>query len=184
MQRTTERSIVLVALVATACEGRGSLPTDLGPVPDGAFTTDATGYVALPIGQYFGHDRYSFTIVARFENRGATPLYIARCFPTSPSPIFGVTRTDLLGKTSGFNTTWGCVGVSHMIAVAPGAYQVDTLTMTGPNLFDGVTHEPLNGPLEGRYRLSYDVRVSDGETAPAAPFGAGSSNEFVVRLSP
>src|SRR4029078_3805412 len=96
---------------------------DLGPVPDGPITTDATGYVAHRLPGDLA--RYQFRIVARFENRGAATLSLGRCFPDSPQPKFTIWNTTPVA--SGYAQTWACVGHNRQFAIQSGKARVDTL---------------------------------------------------------
>lgn len=152
---------------------------DLGPVPDGVFMTDATGYLAHQITAIGTLTRYRFTVVTRYANRGTTTLYLGRCFPTSPQPLFTVVSADLSG-TSGYEYAWACTGHDKQFALAPGATRVDTLQVEGPNMWDGRTHSPL-GVTSGRFKLFFDVRTAAGDGAPYASRSLGYSNDFLVR---
>lgn len=155
--------------------------------PDGgtALATDRASYTATYERGTGSYSEYGFTIVARFTNTGRNPVYLGRCYPTSPQPIFGVT---LVGEDathrSAFNGTWACVGHSQQFLIAPGDVRVDTLHISGPNGFNGITGQPY-GTLSGRMRLSYEVAAcpGDGGCTPAAPERA-YSNEFEVTQLP
>lgn len=177
------RSFAWLGCVLLLGCGEPTAPLDLGPVPNVAFTTDATGYVAREFERVNGYPIYRFTIIARYENRGIASLYVDRCTPQSPSPIYGVFLVDST-KTSAFNMFWGCVGVSHLIEVPPGATKVDTFVVRGPNAFDSGSQVPLPGVLAGRYRLWYGVRLAEGERAPYAPRELQFSNDFIVTTAP
>jgi hypothetical protein len=165
-----------LAAFVVACASP-SEPPNLGPVPDGAFTTDATGYVAYRlVGDL---PRYQFRIVARFENRGATILYLGRCFPDSPQPKFTIWNT--VPVASGYAQTWACVGHNRQFAIGPGQARVDTFVVEGPNAFQGGTN--VGGVTEGDFRLYYDVRLAADDGAPAAPDSIKLSNAFRVRTS-
>ena len=151
---------------------------NLGPVPAGAFTTDATGYLAYRLPESL--PRYQFRIVSRFENRSAGTLYLGRCFPDSPQPLFTVFNT--VPVESGYTQGWACVGHDRQFAIRPGEVRIDTLVVEGPNMFQGGTHVPI-GVTEGDFRLYFDVRLAPGDGAPAAPDSIKVSNVFRVRTS-
>ena len=165
-----------VAALVVSCASPTE-PRDLGPVPDGPFTTDATGYVAYRlVGDL---RRYQFRIIARFQNRGASTLYLDRCFPDSPQPKFTIWNTAPVA--SGYSQTWACVGHNRQFAIQPGQVRVDTFAVEGPNAFQGSTN--VGGVTEGDFRLYYEVRLGVGEDAPDAPDSMKLSNTFRVRTS-
>jgi hypothetical protein len=155
----------------------GPVP-NLGPVPPGAFTTDVTGYIAYCLPESL--PRYQFRVVSRFENRGAATLYLGRCFPDSPQPLFTIFNT--VPVKSGYGQIWACVGHDRQFAIRAGEVRIDTLLVQGPNAFQGGTHVPI-GVTEGDFRLYFDVRLAPGDGAPAAPDSVKLSNVFRVRTS-
>ncbi len=175
--------LTLIAAAALGCLGCASTTGLSSDVPASRFTTDATAYVAQTSGSV-EVARYSFDVISRFENRGAVTLYLGRCRPDSPQPLFGVDLAEPAGSgsRSGYAYFWACVGHDRQFAVKPGEVRVDTLHVAGPNAFDGVTKEPL-GVTEGTFRLRFDVRSAPGDGLPDAPPGVGYSNTFVVRRS-
>jgi hypothetical protein len=150
----------------------------LGPVPAGAFTTDATGYRAYRLPGSL--PRYQFRIISRFENRTVSTLYLGRCFPDSPQPLFTVMNTAPV--ESGYGQVWACVGHDRQFAIAAGQVRIDTLLVEGPNVFQGGTNIAF-GVTEGDFRLYYDVRLAPGDGAPTAPDSVKLSNAFRVRTS-
>jgi len=169
----------LVVSLLVSCSAPSDPGIDnLGPVPAGAFTTDASAYVAhrLP----GGLSRYQFRIISRFENRGAPTLYLGRCYPDSPQPLFSVINTNPV--ESGYSQTWACVGHDRQFAIRSGEVRIDTLVVEGPNAFQGGTNTPI-GVTEGDFRLYYDVRLAAGDGGPAAPDSVTLSNVFRVRTS-
>ncbi len=154
---------------------------DLGSVPDGPFTTDATGYVAQRLqGSDF---QFHFIVIARFENRGSVPMYLGRCFPNSPKPLFSVATTNPSTDASGYGQFWACVGHDQQFEVMPGASRIDTLEVRGPNMVDGRTHVPI-GRTQGEFRLYFEVALSRGDGATLAPESMRLSNAFLVRTLP
>ena len=168
----------ILAALLVSCASPGEPPRDdLGPVPDGAFTTDATGYVAHRLPGNL--PRYQFRIIARFENRGAATLYLGRCFPDSPQPTFTVQNTG--PAESGYEQAWACVGHNRQFVIQSGEARVDTFVVEGPNTFQGGKN--VGGVAEGDFRLYYDVRLAPGDGAPPAPDSTKLSNAFRVRTS-
>jgi len=178
-RRLSEAAVCLSAVSVLSCGILTSPLDDLGPVPDGAFTTDATGYVAVRIP---GQERYRFTVISRFQNRGAATLYLGRCFPNSPQPLFGANLATPTPEGSAYSGIFGCVGHDKQFAIQPGGVRFDTLQVEGPNAFDGRTHEPF-GVTNGDFRLYFDVRLAPGDGAPSAPDSLHLSNTFRVRTS-
>jgi hypothetical protein len=171
-------AIAAAALLASCSSPAEPSFDDLGPVPAGAFTTDATGYLAHRLPGSL--PRYQFRIISRFENQGTSTVYLGRCFPRSPQPLFSVVATTSV--ESGYSQVWACVGHDQQFAVRAGETRVDTLLVEGPNTFQGGTNTPL-GMTEGDFRLYFDVRLAAGDGAPSAPDGIKLSNAFRVRTS-
>jgi hypothetical protein len=175
------RSTVSLALVLLAsCNGVTGTESS-GTAGHGPFTTDASTYVAQSLSSVQG--RYAFTVIARYTNTTALPIYLARCFPNTPYPTFGVQLTDGSNpEGAAYDMTWGCVGHNQQILVAPGVTRVDTLTLSGPNSADGITHRYL-GTLTGRFRLVYEPQTctGDGQCLIAAD-SLRYSSEFTVRM--
>lgn len=148
--------------------------------------TDALAYTATLRSGEGSYRRYGFRVVAQYTNRTGGPVYLATCYPNSGSPMYGV---QLLGDTTGggawgsvFNPTWACVGHDAQIEVAPGATRADTLTLAGPNAWDGYTKVPF-GTFDGRVRLLYDVQTCRGDGACRLTREAGVSNAFDVTVA-
>jgi hypothetical protein len=173
----TATGLTTALLVSCASPSEPSIG-NLGPVPAGPFTTDATGYVAHRLPESLS--RYQFRIISRFENRGTATLYLGRCYPDSPQPLFTVINTTAV--ESGYSQIWACVGHDRQFAIRAGEVRVDTLFVEGPNAFRGGTHEPI-GVTEGDFRLYYDVRLAAGDGGPDAPDSIKLSNAFRVRTS-
>ena len=147
----------------------------------GALRTDRAEYVALRVTGSGASTIYSFTVVATFENATDSTLYLARCYPGTPYPIYYV---ELLSSNasseSAFSPGWACVGHEQQFAVAPGTVRTDTLHLFGPRAFDGNTGQPF-GQLEGVMRLQYEVQGCPGDGACRLPDIDGS-NSFRVSL--
>ena len=184
--RARSIACAVLFLASVGCESSTSPLSDslrdLGPVPDDAFTTDATGYVAREFERLWGQPRYRFTVVSRFVNRGPLPLFLGRCYPDSTKPTFSVVLADMSPTESAYSGAWACVGHDRQFVVAPGSVRVDTVEVQGPNMFDGMTHRPF-GITEGAFRLYFDVRLAPGDGAPSAPMHLRVSNAFIVRTS-
>ena len=172
------RSPVLIAL---ACLGACADPT--GPARDGEpVQTDATVYIARHVAGSGTYRQYGFAVVSRFLNSRADTVFLARCYPDTPFPIYGVL---LAGKPhsdgAAYSPVWACVGHRNPIAVPPGATRTDTLQVRGPYGWDGYTHTPI-GLFEGVFRLEYEVHYCREETGCRAPSTEGQSNAFRVVL--
>ena len=181
MARMIAIGMVCVSLLPGGCSGVTDPLPDLGPVPDGVFMTDATGYVARRIPDSGTVPRYRFTVITRYENRGTASLFLGRCFPTSPQPVFSVVAAGSSVR-SGYEYVWACVGHDKQFEVPPSAVRVDTLHVEGPNTFDGVTHQAI-GVTSGRFKLLFTVGLVAGDGVPGAPLPVRLSNEFLVRTS-
>jgi hypothetical protein len=199
-------SIALAPLLAACSSGRARTPPPFPSVDTaaawpisgrgipalvaGTFTTDSTAYTARPARQAGDTTEYAFTVVTRLENRGDVPIYLGRCYPNSPEPIYGVQRLDTtaapqrMRDRAAYDPIWACVGHDYPFEVPPGTARVDTLRLTGPNAWDGVTHEGL-GHLEGRFRLAYRVGACPPRSGRCArPDALWYTNAFTVRLQP
>jgi hypothetical protein len=174
-------AIIGIALCSAvpACD-TSTEPRDLGPVPSGSLTTDATGYVADRVGST-GLGDYEFSVISRFENTTAAPVYLVRCSPDSPRPEYLVSTADGSEDESAYNPIWACVGGAIPFEILPGAVRIDTFHVQGPNSFDEVKKQS-SGRTEGVFRLSILVG-SGGSGTPAVPDSLGVSNAFVVRTS-
>jgi hypothetical protein len=145
--------------------------------------TDSVAYTATLLGGEGSYRTYAVRVVARYTNRTPGPVYLARCYPSSPTPIYGL---GLVGDTTGggtwgsaFNPAWGCVGHENPIEVAAGSTRTDTLILRAPNAWDGVTKGPF-GRLDGRLRLAYGVQTCRPEAQCRLPADSGVSNAFDV----
>lgn len=166
---------------ALACAGPTEV-SNLGPVPDGSLMTDATGYVARQIAGSAQPVQYQFTVVSRFQNRSDAPVYLARCYPTSPQPTYSIGAADGADIESAYNPNWACVGHDKQFEILPGAVRVDTFLVQGPNTFDEIKQQAI-GATDGVLRLFFSVASAPGDGAPQAPGSLGVSNAFVVRTS-
>jgi hypothetical protein len=174
MSRARFNALALVALIS-ACSAGPSEPTGAGWL-----STDARSYAATAIGSEDRYQRYMFTVVATFTNQGTAPVYLGRCYPTSPQPTYGVELAG--GGKAAYDPIWACVGHDQQLAVAPGASRVDTLRLSGPNSFPNGGGRGL-ASIVGRMRLVYAVGGCGGEARCPLPADAGTSNVFDVRLA-
>src|SRR5207248_4714557 len=151
-------------LLAAVCGER-----NLGPVPDGPFTTDSTGYVAVGT-KGKQSTSYRFTVISRLQNRGSVPLYIDRCRPDSRQPLYSVglaanadtaryRRHRSANDESAYMAIGACVGTDNPFEILPGEARIDTVEVRGPNEFDGHTMKPI-GTTSGRFQMV--VRVTIG----------------------
>ncbi len=156
-----------LSLLASACVS----PT--GALPGVVVETDATSYVAEPLPGTPPRTQYAFRVIVRTTNGSLEPVRLGRCNPESAGPIFGVElHPESAGTRSAFSPVWGCVGGVQPIEIRPGAVRVDTLTIQGPTVVNGVTGEPV-GVAEGTMLLRL-----------ASESGRVVSNRFSVSLAP
>jgi hypothetical protein len=146
-----------------------------GDDPEPAIRTDRESYAAVPV--FPDYSQYAFTVITTFTNPTGDTLYLDRCYPDTPYPIYGVGRED--DQEVGWNAAWACVGTVPF-AMAPGETRVDTLRITGPNAFTR-SGEPM-GVLWGTFRLGFAVK-SCSEAGPCpdpVPGYLRQSNAFRV----
>ena len=176
--------LILAAVWGTVlgCRTATDPVQNLGPVPDGSLMTDATGYVAKSLGGAGPFVQYEFAVETRFENRSTAPVFLARCFPDSPQPMYGIVAADSSGIQSAYAPFWGCVAHNDQFQILPGAVRVDTFLVRGPTASDAANPEGI-GVTSGVFRLMLFVASAPGDGAPAAPGALGISNAFVVRTS-
>ena len=177
---TTLTTLGALALAPPGC----TTPLNPDAGEEAALRVDRDRYVAARVGGEGRQLRYGFQVIARFENRSARTLYLARCYPDSPTPIYGVRLVDGTDRWgSAYDGAWACVGHDEQIEVRPGAARTDTLQLIGPGAFDGRTGEAF-GTLVGRMRLVYEVQSCRGDGACRLDRRAGESGTFTVELSP
>lgn len=170
-------------LALAGCTSGSGSPT--GPDSgDLRLSLDRASYTSVPLagpGTFLTH---GFTLIATFSNQGAEPVYLARCFPSTPIPIYSIRLVDFPNDALGsaYSPVWACVGHDQQILVPPGSTRTDTLLIAGPNGTVGVTHEPL-GALSGEMHLSYRVQSCPGDGQCPIP-EAGLSPAFSVILQP
>ena len=187
MARHWSRSLAFSVLLGTAV-GCSDAPTgessaaELLANDDASFTVDRAVYTATSV-RSVQYQRYSFKLVARFTNTTDQTVYLSRCYPNSPTPMFGV---ELIGEGvdrwgSAYDMAWACVGHDQQIEVLPGATRTDTFDIAGPNAFDGTTGRPF-GTLIGRMRLVYGVQGCRGDGACRLTKSIGQSAPFDVQV--
>ena len=121
------------------------------------FRLDRSEYSATCIRGKSNTCSYAFTLVATYENRTPDTLYVSRCYPTDPTPMYDIEVADDTTEDAAYAPMWACVGHDSPIVIAPHAARVDTLQIEGPNSFNGKTNAPI-GKFEGGFRLLYKVR--------------------------
>jgi hypothetical protein len=172
----------LVALIGCGA----SVPTfgDVGADQDTRVTlrTDRAAYGASVAGGEGSSRRYAVTLAAQLSNGLSVPLYLQRCYPDTPYPIYGVVSAEE-GREAAYNPVWACVGHGSPIVLRAGETRTDSLRVLGPNAWDGHTNMPF-GDLVGRFRLSYAIGTCRGVVSCELPGGSIESNEFEVRLEP
>ena len=165
--RSASSVVASLALLASACVS----PTEA--LPDVVVETDATSYVAEALPGTPPQTQFAFRVIVRTTNGSRRPVRLGRCNPESAGPIFGVElHPEAAGARSAFDPVWGCVGGVEPIEIRPGAARVDTLTIQGPTVVNGVTGEPV-GFAEGTMVLRL-----------ASESGRLVSNRFSVSLAP
>ncbi len=143
-------------------------------------TTDRASYIAESLGGIGRNRDFAFTIIARFANNSDKTVYLARCDPRSPYPMFGIGMTA--EGESAYDGAWACVGHSKQFVVPPGHARIDTLSIRGPTARAGYTGEPI-GAFSGTMRLSYEVQTCPGD-GECRLKGAGRSAAFEVQRVP
>ncbi len=171
--------LVVLGVLLSGCDLNDSPRDTSSPV-----STDRTVYTAQPM---FADCTapgcaYEFTVIASYKNHMDRPLYLARCDPDSPTPIYGVRLVEPEGE-SAYGPIWACGGHDNAILVQPGETRTDTLLISGPNVFDGETGEPL-GLLEGQFVLVYQVQICPEQDSRCLLVdAAGRSSVFEVWLA-
>ena len=158
----------------TPPEIRSPLPTD------GSLKTDRNTYTASCQGK--GYDkRCKFTVVMTYTNSADATIYLSLCNPDDTYPIYGV--LGLTNEGSAYDRVWACAGHDRAIKVLAGENRVDTLEISGPNVWDGKTGKPFGSVLEGRLQVRYTAYTCAEESASCSlPDELATSNVFEVRL--
>ena len=189
--RSSKWAWALVVLAALGCGGSSSLAPDgsatlgLEGRPEGSFTTDSVAYTARQIQEPWASvPIYGFTVVTRFTNPTSAPLYLWTCYPDAAPPVYSVLAADGGFDGVAYNAAWACVGHDRPIRVDPGGTRIDTITVRGPNRFDGITHQPIDRVVEGKFQLQFAVQScrAEGDCA-IRDHALTRSNEFTVHLS-
>ena len=140
-------------------------------------TTDSVAYTARLVPG--STSTYTLRVVTRFVNRGRTDVYLGRCFPNSPRPMYIIGAETQSESQSAYNPAWGCVGHDKQFLVAPGQARADTFDLTGPNICRA-SPPVCEGLLEGRFRIAFMLRNSSGDGTDV-DFGK-ASNPFAISL--
>jgi hypothetical protein len=140
--------MLLAGLMLSGSAGSAQVPSPLH--------LDHAEYTATCIERPGNTCSYGFTLVARYENRTADTLYVSRCYPSDPTPVYGVETIEDTAEDAAYDPVWACVGHDFPIVIAPHAARVDTLRIEGPNSYDGKTNAPM-GRFDGEFRLLYQV---------------------------
>ena len=174
--------IALAALIACG----SSVPTsgDVTADQEGQVTlrTDRAAYQASLAGGEGPYRRYAVTLAAQLSNGLSIPLYLQRCYPDTPYPIYGVVSAEE-GREAAYSPVWACVGHDRPIVLSAGKTRTDSLPVLGPNTWDGHTNMP-SGDLVGRFRLGYLIGTCRAVVSCELPGGSIESNEFEVGLEP
>jgi hypothetical protein len=172
-----------VALLFAFVAGVDAVWRPVEPIT-GSLTTNDTSYVASRESGGGPIARYGFTLVARYHNPTKAPIYLARCYAASKTPLYDV-RLVQSNRSSGsaYSPVWACVGHDKQIVVKPGATRVDTIAISGPATWSGLTKKPI-GVLEGRFRLGYSPQSCPGDgKCEIVVDSLRYSNEFTVHLA-
>ena len=140
--------------------------------------TDHEAYSAVADSSGF----VSLVVVLRLNNESGNPVYLSRCSPSFPGPIYGV-ELVVDKDQSAYSLAWACSVGTPAITVPPAGTRFDTLHLFGPTAFDGVTHAPI-GTLAGRFYVIYETQGCV-QQAPLCP-GASAplySNPFRVTVA-
>lgn len=71
--------------------------------------TERAAYGASLAGGEGSYRRYAVTLAAQLSNGLSVPLYLQRCDPDTPYPIYGVVSAEE-SREAGYNPVWACVG--------------------------------------------------------------------------
>jgi len=138
---------------------------------------DREAYVAVRVDTL---GSYGFRLVVQYHNGTSEPIYFERCTSHHTSPVYGVPTADG-ARQSGYSVVWACTG-APALEFLPGATRTDSLLISGPTAYDGITHRPL-GMLSGSFRLEYQTRqCAEDSPACAQPGPRVASAPFVVFL--
>lgn len=175
-------AVAMLTLAACAADSAFGPPIERG---NEMIQTDALEYVATLRGGSGAHKRYGVKIVATFTNRTEMPLWLERCFPTSPQPMYNISIDEQqngadFSKMPMYSYAHACVGHDQQFRVEPGAQRTDTLDVSGPNTWQN--DKPL-GRSDGRMRISYIVSTCRGDLpCPLVGFET-RSHPFDMRIA-
>lgn len=143
-------------------------------------TTDMASYEAVPTDTDPTVREYNFTINARIENVGTGTARLDRCTSDDDVPMYVITLPDgQPGETSAYRPNWGCPADYHPYLMEPGEVRHFRYVLSGPNLRDGATRNPIGvftGPMAIMFFAS-DCQVRDSCAAIPA-----TSNRFQVAV--
>ena len=172
------------ASVVTGAEGL-KVAISNGDLRADALSTDATLYTARRLEEPWpGVFVYGFTVVTRYVNPTNAPVYLWTCYPGDRSPVYSVVPAVTVSNGVAYNPVRACVGHDRPIRVGPGESYAATLELRGPNTFDGITHQPLDRIVEGRFRIVFAVQSCRTEgDCPIRDEALTHSNEFTVQIA-
>src|SRR5262245_14779111 len=92
------RATLLILLLAiVSLHAAAQKPPNRAVSPgDYVLRTDQVEYLARYYKTIDGHRMYRFTVTARFENLTQAPIYLDRCYPDTPYPLYSV---GVVGQT-------------------------------------------------------------------------------------
>jgi len=122
------RTLLLFELMLPSAAGLAQVPSSL--------RLDRSEYSATCLRGQGNTCSYAFTLVATYENRTPDTLYVSRCYPTDPTPMYGIETVGDTTEDAAYDPVWACVGHDSPIVIAPHAARVDTLRIEGPNASD------------------------------------------------
>jgi 4-hydroxyphenylpyruvate dioxygenase len=134
--------------------------------------TDREEYEASYIEGEGAYRQYGFTIIARYENRLAVPVFMYPC------GFYALTNT-MNDEEVGYNPVSICTGGMRSIPVFPGEAKEFNLNIRGPN---GWQNGVSQGLLEGEFRLILNIDRCPEEPGCGLDTEYRISNRFKVRL--
>ena len=173
------RSALTIAVILATVPSCTSILLD---DPRVVLRTDAIRYAARQVGTIHDSPAYELEVIVRFENHTARPLYLDTCEPNSTQPISLVEFADSSSRGHDWTRAWACTGHDTHLSVQSGGIRIDTLTLRAPTGFNGVTHKPSYGVLEGRFRIHYLANPCTGWTNDCPRSTTVRSNAFDIRV--
>jgi hypothetical protein len=176
-------SLLLLLVISSCPVAKEKAPLAIVRPAEVTIQTDQTEYVAQYDRTVGPQDIYGFTVSARFENRTEAPIYLARCYPDAPNPIYNVALDNGRGiyESVGYRTVQGCVGHDNHIIVQPGETRTDQLLIRGPNSWSDDSAVPKDA-LAGQFRLIYTAHFCPELIRCERPDAMQYSNVFTVRV--